>query len=124
MQPSLVQQLNTYPISEWAIYCFVMLAGAWIGGLGGIVVSHLANFFMIFYSDADAILSQPGGDIDGVFWFGFFPRMISINLLLTIAVALPIVLIRKPLLRFDRWSEAFFKWRLWPRSITQPVANP
>ncbi len=124
MQPSLVQQLSTYPTTEWVVFCLVMLAGAWIGGLGGIVLAHIINCALIFFSDAEAILSQPGGDVDGVFWFGFFPRMISINILLTLTVALPIIFIRKPLLLFERWSGAFFKWRLWPRSITKLVVEP
>jgi hypothetical protein len=118
MSASIVQQLNTYPASDWFSFSVVMLVAAWIGGCGGTVIAHFIICVLVYLSDAKQIMSQPGGDLDIVFWMGFLPRMISINVLLTCVLALPTIFARKPILRFDSWTAACWSWRLRPIPAT------
>jgi hypothetical protein len=111
---AIVQQWSTYPAFDWLSFSAVILIGTWIGGCGGTVIAHFITCVLVYLSDAKQIMSQPEGDLDIVFWMGFFPRMISINLLLTCVLALPTILARKPILRFDSWTAGFWSWRLRP----------
>lgn len=114
MIAGVVSQWLTYPVTEWALFAGIMFTCTWGGGVCGMLLAHFILLFVICRSDARQIMSQPGGDIDLVFYMGFFSRMVSTNLLLSVLVALPAILIRKPVLRFDYWGDALWQWR-WRR---------
>ena len=113
MIATVVSQWMTYPVTDWALFAGIMFTCTWVGGVRGMVVAHLILFVVIFRSDSRQIMSQPDGDIDIVFYMGFFSRMVSINILLTVLIAPLAILIRKPILRFADWGEAIWKWRWW-----------
>jgi len=121
MSEDLVDQWSTYSASEWIVFSLVALVSTWVGGFGGAFLSHVVNCVLVYLSDTRQIMSQPGGDLDIVFWGGFLNRMISINILLSFVVALPMLLIRKTLLRFDSWSGALFSWRMFPSPKVRPA---
>ena len=120
-----VPQWLTDPATEWALFAGIMFTCTWVGGMRGMLLAHLILFVVILRSDSRQIRSQPGGDLDLVFFMGFFPRMVSINLLLTVLIAPLAIFFRKPVLRFADWGDALWKWR-WrrPPPKVRPAAAP
>lgn len=120
---NLLLQLGTYPPEEWARFAVVMFLASMFGGLKGSVVAGFIITYLAYLSDAGRILAQPEGDLDAGFLIGFSLRIIPVSLQLTFGITLPCVLIRRPLLRFDSWSDAFWKWRLLPPAHLKQPSN-